>query len=1134
MTPAPPPYSPPRSHRTGTPSEEPYSAIRGLSTVPLRASPEPGNNLVFPPPPHSTHRSRTGSDRSLNLFGLSNVWRRSGGDSASLNNDVSTVTQRPEPMRFASERHEEEVSAPSSRRAASTGAIDTPTTSSFALPQSRWEPGMPLPPPPPMPPPSQGSRSQSAGRATDPVISPPTRRPPLFSNLGPVPPTPANFVEPGASESKGHSPDRAVTHTLHFDTSSTTSTSGASGPNDSAESGSSALTRMHAVRRESKTLRERRSESRTGRQSESRRGSSVLAVTSSQEPISDAVMPSDITVPEPSELQRRAMITKLTPSASYRGEPPNFAQSPPSGQSSTTLDSRGSTPRPTPNKVEHPTPPFSPNTIKGAFNTSATRHPSRFLPTPPPQTRNSVSSPPPVSHIFHTPNNDTINIAPLLPSRPSSASASTSASAAPNKTAVSSLLPSNQFAQAAIERHMEFARKEAAASSDGERVRMFAEFIVAESRLRRERYSTAIDAMGSEILDLTRDLFRPYQNDWRGSSVSRSSICTPESSVEPRSHRGSLMGAILDNHQNPPLSELGLSSGPASPALARPEIHWNEYKPSLSPIPSMSVSEALEGSESRGRPSSRWWEASQEGSTGAISGKLERSKRESKYMGVPKELREALQYVGEGNEGLMNETVGSSQQMNYGPNEYPPEKTAMSVATATSSRLASGLRSPAQTSPITPNAEHLDVSRLVTLPPPYPRHYPAVNNNHPDLIVVRTQVRQVVNLTEVEATKRRFHDTISKLREDRKATATKRRSSFLANIQHEIAIGNLSYAEAAALEASHDTSERANIKETTSQEFDLFQTSVMHPLNELLTERFNHCTYLFDQLRSKLSVEAQVHSPNVPQEEGDEQPELLEKLTLLKWIFEAREMLHREIYDLLTERNARYAEKAMAPYLVANRTAKISHARKFFAADVKKRQKEFHSSILERTEEILAVVEQNVIRGVEVQLSAFWDIAPSLSVLISKIPNSQEGLKTCKVQIPHKEYEENPAYWDYPLLYVYTLLQHCGKATWQFMESQVNLLCLLHEVKGLEVRAKFKVEGLEEVDGLSGEGRTQVMERRAKEEEERLTKDLKERVRVVEELWGNGLGEELEGGKRRVRTFLEGVGGWDEDVVAGT
>jgi hypothetical protein len=49
------------------------------------------------------------------------------------------------------------------------------------------------------------------------------------------------------------------------------------------------------------------------------------------------------------------------------------------------------------------------------------------------------------------------------------------------------------------------------------------------------------------------------------------------------------------------------------------------------------------------------------------------------------------------------------------------------------------------------------------------------------------------------------------------------------------------------------------------------------------------------------------------------------------------------------------------------------------------------------------------------------------------------------------------------------------------------------------------------------------------DEEVRLTDDLKERVRCVEEQWTSSLGNELKGLRDRVMGFLMEQGGWDED-----
>lgn len=1168
VVPAPPPYSPPRSQpasqRTSTiSSEEPLSGIspatRASPSNIYRSSPEPGSAHAFPPPPPSRNRAGS-SDRPPSLFGISAFTRRGAAPEASrpspeINGHSRFTEHRPSPeigssSRFTDHRpvpivtepvhHHGDIlppqanpqAPPSSRRAASAGAISTPSTSrSRGSSSSRWAPGMPLPPPPPGPPPPSQSRSQSVS-TSDRVISPPTRRPPHLgvnaSTLGPVPPTPAGWTDDDMS-GRGRSPNRGLT----IDTSSVASSTVTESNSGSSSSG---LTRAKHVRGESKSIRERRNESKARK--------TTSAEENSNNPWVEAITPSDIAVPS-TILGRRPTIKKSTPRSSRfsaGGETPGSADTTYLGTPGT--GSRGSTPRPlaSASRMETPTPPFSPGQGNTSFNQNSPAIPPKALPTPPPQSRpqNSPARPPRIQ------TSGPSIATPSSSSRPGSRPPTSRTSSRPSSIGdVSQMSPAEQFSRSSIERHKAFAKREAAAANDTERVRLFAEFFVAESRLRRERYAGAIDAMGSEILELTRDLFRPYQNTPRDSSVvSRSSEWTPESSNGPmsppmRSHRGSLVSALHDNSQAQ--NSATPDSTGSSPA-GRPESQWwNGYMPSLSPIPSMSVSEALDGSDSRGRPSSRWWEVSQEGSTGAPSMNLGRSKRESKYMGMPRELREALQNgdpsILDSGEGMSGS--GPSDRKSYGADEYPPEKVGwhepdsmtsqptMQQATVSSRSPAAAAFSPAI---LTPNPNHLDVSRLVTLPPPYPRHHPAVNNNHPDLTSIRTTVRTLSDFTEVEATKSRFLQSSAQVRADNATGASKRRNSLLSNIQREIAAGTMTYSDAASLEKTAAQTEQERTKEASKADFELFQSQVVMPLNDLLMDRVTRATELFEQLRSKLFVDAQEQSPNYPQEEGDEQPELLEKLTLLKWIFEAREGLQKELFDLLSDRNDRYRDMVITPYRLAGNTAKVTHAEEFFSSDAAKRKLTFQQEVLKRSEEFMDIVEENVVRGVEVQLSAFWDIAPNLSRICDHIPET-EKLKDFHIQIPPQEYEENLSYYDFPMLYLYSLLGHCEKSTYQFIESQTNLLCLLHEVKGGVASANCKLMLEQRVVQGENEGKVKEELRQVESEEEgRLTDDLKEKVRCVEELWGSALGDQVKGVQTRIKSFLVREGGWEEDV----
>ncbi|KAH8812042.1 hypothetical protein F5884DRAFT_300537 [Xylogone sp. PMI_703] len=1144
--PAPPPYSPPRSQRAA--SEDPTSAISPATRAPMvtayRPAPEVNATPIFPPPPGNS-RGRAGSTERQPFFSLSPFSRRSNAPetpqqppqqppveasrdhAANYRRSMIIQTNTPTPPPSDDDRSAfPEPVPPAARRAASAGAIGTPTSArSRGSSVTRWEPGMPLPPPPPGPPPH--SRSQSMNRTTEYVTAPLVRRPQPISNLGPVPPTPAGWVDEAVSV-RGRSPNRGLT----IDTSSVTSSIGSSNNAVESNSGSSSsgLIRAGALRGEPKSIRERRSESRTGK--------AVATESPSNNPWAEAITPADITLPASNTLTRRPTITRSTPRSgrSNLTDTPRTAdtsqRTPHSANLSTpgvtpNPDSRGSTPRPlnSSRRPEAPTPPFSPNQPPVPQKEASPAIPPKSLPTPPPQSRLSLASPPrPISHILHAPNIDPIDTIPLMPSRPGSRQSSVNGPSAQESQA-------DQFARSANERHQAFALREAAAKTDEERVRIFAEFIVAESRLRRDRYAAAIDVMGSEILELTRDLFRPSTNSRRESAASRTSGWTPDSASDQRSYAGS-----VSNPQDislPSSEPTSASAGP-SPAKMRPDATWwTEYRPSLSPIPSMSVSEAPDGSDSRGRPSSRWWEVSQDGSTGTPSSRLERSKRESKYMGMPRELREAMQFEGESLSHVSGQaSPGPSNSQIYGPNEYPPEKTGLHENPASHPALhtAGKSSSPFSPAPVTPNPNHLDVSRLVTLPPPFPRHHPAVNNNHPDLTSIRTVVRSISDFTEVQAAKERFLKTSNENRDQLAEATAKKRSSMRLNIQREIEAGKMTYAEAAVVEATALASEQEKTKEASKADFDLFQTVVVLPVNDILMDRINRATELFTQLRSKLFVDAQQQNPNQTQEEGDEQPELLEKLTLLKWIFEAREQLHREVYELLSDRNDRYKEVVVTPYRLSGNDDKYKNAVAFFADDAAKRKVAFEQEILKRTEEFMDIIEENVVRGVEVQLSAFWDIAPSLSRLVEKIPRDGKDLETFRIQIPQAEYEENPRYYDWPLQYLHSLLSHCEKSTYQFIESQINLLCLLHEVKGGVTAANCRLMRAQRL--LQGEREEDVdgeLKEVERDEEKRLTDDLKDKVRDVEKLWSEGLGSEIKGIMERIKGFLVERGGWCDD-----
>jgi hypothetical protein len=668
---------------------------------------------------------------------------------------------------------------------------------------------------------------------------------------------------------------------------------------------------------------------------------------------------------------------------------------------------------------------------------------------------------------------------------------------------------SEQFNRDAVERYKLFASREATAETDADRVRMFADFIVSESRIRRERYGGAIAAMGSEIFDLTRDLFRPMESRRESGTSWGGGDYTPQSS----------------GHINSGPSSAGFPESP-TPGGTATNANWtnNNFMPSLSPILSMSN---IDGSDSRGRPASRWWETD---SNGAPGQGLERSKRESKYMGVPKEAREALQWTDSPVRAESYSTNELDSASDYPPDRKEAPHSGHDPVLTPHAPRHSLLSTATFSLPSTPSASRLDISRLVTLPPPYPRHHPAVNNNHPDLAEVRTAVRKLSSLDEVTATKERFLQESQRRRDDRNKQSTERRHALRLNLQDEINSGRLSYADAAAIDGDAKKAENDDIKILEKTDFEQFQKQVMGVSNDLLNSKIEQATQLLGHLTDRLFDDVG-NTADLPQEEGDDKPELLEKLTLLKWIFEAREILHKTAFDLLSDRNDRYKAVITTPYRLSGNEEKLQQAEAFFREDLARRAHVFAREMHERAEAFEKVIADNVSRGVEVQLSAFWDIAPNIRGLLERIPGNLSGFH---VGIPAEEFEENPAYLEHPLQYLFSLLLHTEKSTYQFIESQTNLLCLLHEVR--EAAAKAKARAIEaEVDenGAAAPNRERRAEELKTEDTRRLTNDLKEKVQVVQDQWNEALGEAIRNVKERVGGWLLETGGWDEQLEDG-
>ncbi|KAB2109765.1 hypothetical protein AG0111_0g1802 [Alternaria gaisen] len=1167
--PHPPPPPPPSSNPSSARPISGYHSRPGSMVIPSSATSITSNPQFPPPPPRNGTGRSVSRDKLASKFSLSSFRNRNNDHSPcpsnidSLRISTSDAIQRAPAspglvaQRAASNymantldrRYSPDTQSPSrpptSRRAASAGVpgyeTRTPIDESPIVPAGGWSRNVPLPPPPPGPPPSS-SRSQSMGPGTEPPSNrapilpsaPPTRRPGQ-TTLAPIPPTPQGWQD----ESTSVRPRSPAAHGLHIDTSpravhlsdqpapasESGSVSISSGPtNTTSGSGSTLYRTPNRGEGSTRGIRERRSESRAARELRIEPSNNPWAQDLEAESAKPANL--DLGTPE-GGLTRRGAITKGTPRSA------GAVRSPRSGHLYEDPGSSNSTPRvdtnPKAASMAVATPPFSPGmeSLSRSAQKAPVSLPSKALPTPPLRIYGDEREAD-LTRCSEAANDSAIQ------------TPSTAHTGAPNSS-LSTPKPADThaFARASMERHRQFIEKEMAAETDQDRLELFAEFIVTESRLRRDRYSGAFDAMAGDIMDLTRDLWRSYGNSGRRSATPNTQA-TPVGQGNRRS-QGSVTGESPDTRFSSmpttaasPASSIGNftpHTEPASPSSAssqkaRDAAWTNNYHPSLSPIPSMAMSTIPDEQDSRGRSASRWWE-SDGGSSGVGGGRrLERSKRESKYMSLPKEARENLQWAGE-NPSTPNQRGESSSRPAYGPNEYPPEKVGLHEE-----NLQPPQQQPygyySRSATATPDPHKLDVSRLVTLPPSYPRHHPAVNNSHPDLATIRSSLRTLSELDEVKNTKAKFKTKIDSRKEQENASLSDRRAQLRYNIQDNVRNGVMSFAEAAKAEADFEAREHQRAQDVVQWIFDSFQAEVANPLHAMFCERITKATASMEHLKGRLCNEAQEPNPNQTQEEGDEKPELLEMLTLHKWLFEAREQLHKEMFELEDERNDLYRDIIVLPYVQTKNEQKVKEATTFFQRDGQDRKVTFEKETLKRYEDLMNVIEQNVTRGVEAQLSAFWDIAPGLLEIVQQVPRNLHGFE---VLVPPQEYVETPAYHEYPLQYLYTLLAHAGRSAYQFIESQINLLCLLHEVKtGVMTAGSRLLETQRLLEGEDLTGVNQEMKAIRADEERRLTDDLKEKVGLVESQWNEALGKGLENCKMRVEDHLTEQGGWDDTL----
>ena len=729
-------------------------------------SPNGGSAPSFPPPPGAAQRTRAGSknhaDRllsSLTLRGKSSKAQLSGHAIDALQDHTAQLLAQ------ASTAHHNgpTIYPPAARRAASTGGIGLAGGSSRSTSHSpspvTWEPDLPLPPPPPGPPPPS-ARSQSLNRpmgSSSSGLGPtlpirPRRLPGTGCSLDTIPPTPADWKEEDGANDRPPSRDRLHGPLpLHIDTGSIvrkrrtgsdypmTATAGPSA-RPRRDSSAGGLFRSPAVRNRSVMgIRERRSESRNGK---------ARAVGDSAiEPFSSSVAPwaEDFEDVRPTDLvlsasqviatNRKTTAKSATPSSSKSIRTLHGGMNSPDLQKSSgkavSFTSSIATPQPGSSRSQHysagftSTPPDSPGKETLDQSTSAIASPfiaPRTFSVPPPNRLSGssktlsliVPSRPeqrPISHLLHSANPGDSMQLPLTPL--------TKVVPEPLEDLLGPESP-KLFAGRAIERHRIFAEREAAAANDSQRLELFVQYITAESRIRREQYASVFEEDAIDVDELTQGLFVR-------SSLEQSLHDGQHSlSRQGTSKRTSIASSGDDSSAVSPKYESPSSATTNSSTQQRPEsAYWKDYVPVLSPIAaSMSIVTGQDELDSRGRAPSRWFEDQSHSGDGPIGDAfrvLERSKRESKYMGLPREARNSPALYS--NVASTSTSMGQWQppgairQPLYGPNQYPPEKTGLHDEDTVMPPPLILPQTPSS-APYTPDPRRLDISRLVTLPPP--------------------------------------------------------------------------------------------------------------------------------------------------------------------------------------------------------------------------------------------------------------------------------------------------------------------------------------------------------------------------------------------------------------------------------
>ncbi|KAI5853794.1 hypothetical protein BZA05DRAFT_417889 [Tricharina praecox] len=635
-------------------------------------------------------------------------------------------------------------------------------------------------------------------------------------------------------------------------------------------------------------------------------------------------------------------------------------------------------------------------------------------------------------------------------------------------------------------RYKEMLQAEDAAYTDADKLRIFLHFVERECKIRQPLYSQADPTDLKRVVKILQVI-----------AMEEHESLTPISPVgRQRADRD---------------GDIDMSSPPDQ--KTRPGTQWWGQNLTAASFPTSAMSayeqRVAEEESSRGRASSRWWENSNDDGGSCSVSELVRSDDNDSVYGsayprrskrFTKKPRQSLKEIAELANSPRSLTSGpgiSHDAASYlNSTVYPPDRKAgsrsRSRAPGSSRTRVPRRRDNLKTS--------LDIAPLLTLLPVWPREYPAINNCHPRLDVFRDLVRTLNDLTMLKDLQQRFAEKTGKTKDSFVTESQRRRISQAERIQRLYSRGDLHYDEMERLNLDFEREETKINHEAEEEDFKAFDVEVVTPAHRDLHERINAATAAYSDLIALIKA----RNPNLAAD-SEEQPELLEYLTALKWIFDVRETLHQSVFEMLTERNERYKSLTLGPLRTARDQSRFQSTSAFFTQDAATRLAEFNKQKILRHEQFMDFTENQVTLGVEEARSRFWEVAPLVMECLEKIPDNLENVVPI---IPPEESSEHPEWVQQPMRYLERKIAETeGAMRGLGVEEGEGLLCLLHGVKSALTRARA-----EAVHGDDG-----------RREERRLTEDLKEKVGMIEDEWREGLGGILERIKEDVEREMDRI-----------